>query len=768
VRILALLPLLLSSISSTAAPVCPAGAAVAYFRLEARRPNAAFPIPIDRVNRLRKGDSIIFYPSDPPVPTNLAPARVALLLLTPATGELRLLESKKATGRQEWVLPDDAEAIAVAYGPRGLDEDRMRQAATKDPELIAHLADYSEKTAQTELVLSALSGRRHNDDRAVDAALLGLAGTGTAARLDRNGSLDQQTLTLIRTLNPAIGSYDPLAPESQQRWQQSATLAASVAGLFFGNTVGLAGSGAALFLNLRSLAFPRTELRSALLREAPEPALCAAKATASRTRFAYLWARRLPLGNAPSIQLAQPALLGIGLSATLHVDGSDADLAAAGRAFRWRLVSPHGNSVPVSVTVPAGEKSLRIAPLPKSIQPGTYRLAADWDWTTVELAADIPVHRLPGLQRLRLTTDTADRLVAGAGAVRAKLAGEPAFFIDSLQLLRLGDPLATPQKLHFAAAPNGDWVEFEVNTANLAAGPYTLSITQRGGAKAELAIAIQPPAPAIANLPLALHRGETRTLQLTGDRLERIERIRSPQARISWNPAKREARLTIPVLAPAVIDLELDVEGRHLPLHLPAAIRALAPKPVIQSVTQAPQEPASVERRTGEIDASLPAAFSLQLDQLPPGAASLVLSCLESGLTPPPAISKPVGPAALYITVPANAPPGCTLRASVAGSEPALLGKLVALPSIRDFTLTGDPAAEPDTYKGSLRGTGLEAIGRTGWSGHASRAVAALPSVDATGQRLDILMPWPAPAPRAPLRIWLRGEEDSRATTARF
>ena len=59
-----------------------------------------------------------------------------------------------------------------------------------------------------------------------------------------------------------------LAPEAKARWQQSATLASSVAGLFFGSNVGLAGGGAALFLNMRSMLFPKTELRSALLREA--------------------------------------------------------------------------------------------------------------------------------------------------------------------------------------------------------------------------------------------------------------------------------------------------------------------------------------------------------------------------------------------------------------------------------------------------------------------------------------------------------------------
>jgi len=77
---------LLQTLVSTAAPapgpVCPAGTAVAYFRLEARRADAAYAIPIDRVNRLRKGDTVVFFPSDPPVPTDVSGARVALMVLT--------------------------------------------------------------------------------------------------------------------------------------------------------------------------------------------------------------------------------------------------------------------------------------------------------------------------------------------------------------------------------------------------------------------------------------------------------------------------------------------------------------------------------------------------------------------------------------------------------------------------------------------------------------------------------------------------------------
>ncbi len=763
-RILALL-YLLPTIISTAAPVCPAGTAVGYFRLEARRPDGGYAIPIDRVNRLQKGDTIVFYPSDPPVPTDVSGARVALMLLTPATGELRLLETRKATGRQEWVLPEDAAALGVAYGPRGLDEDKMRNAATKDPELIAQLADYSEKTAQTEIVLSALSGRRQNDDRAVDAALQGLASTGGASKLDRNASLDQQTLSLFRTINPAIGAYDPLAPEPQQRWQQSATLATSVAGLFFGNTVGLAGGGAALFLNMRSMMFPKTELRSALLREAPEPALCAAKPSASRTKFAYLWARQLPQGTPPKLRLTKTVNLAIGLPAVMAVEGTEAELTSAGRTFRWKLVDGSGKATVIPVTVPAKESALRVTLIPKTLKAGTYRLVAEWDWTTVEVAGEIRLHPVPDISTLRLTPDSADRLVTNTGPVRARLAGAPTYFVQALQLLRLGDALAKPMPLAFAASAEGDWLEFEVNTAGLAMGPYRLTIGQQGGAKAELAVAVQAPPPAIENLPVPVHEGETRTVTLAGRGLERIEKLMSRHARIDWNPATRQAAVTVAAKAPAEIDIEAQVEGRHQPLRIAAALRALGPKPVITGVTRAPQQAGVVERRENEVDVAQAAAFSLQVKNMAPGAR-VVLGCQEKGAAAPAAEAKPTGVDSLYFTIAAGTAPGCTLTASVGGSEAVTLGRTVALPLIAGFALTDEAAG--DGFKGTLTGKGLEAIGRTGWTADGGRDVAALPMPEGEGQKLEIVMPWPAPAPHAPLRIWLRGETEARLTTARY
>jgi len=764
VRVLALF-LLLSNFT-TAAPVCPAGTAVAYFRLEARRATAPYAIPIDRVNQLYKGDTIVFFPSDPPVPMDVSSARVALLFLTPRTGELRLLETKKGNSRQEWVLPEDAAAIAVAYGPKGLNEDKVKSETTRDPELIAQLAEYSEKTAQTEIVLSALTGRRQNDDRAVEAALQGLASTGGAAKLDRTASLDQQTMSLFRTLNPAIGAYDPLAPEPQQRWQQSAMLATSVAGLFFGNTVGLAGGGAALFLNMRSLMFPRTELRSALLREAPEPALCAAKTASSRTKFAYLWARRLPAGQAPLLEMPKTAHLAIGLPATIPVEAPDTELTTAGRTFRWKLVGEKG-VVPLPVAVPVNEKSLRIAEVPANAKPGRYRLMADWDWTSVQVGGDVELHPLPDLRELRLTPDSADRLVINAGPVRARLAGARTYFVNGMQLLKLGDPLAKPMPVSFAPGPAGDWVEFELNTSHLAQGAYALTVSQQGGAKNEIPLRVQQPAPALANLPIAVHQGEPETVVLSGNGLDRIEKITSKYARIDWDAANRQARVTLDAKAPAAVDIEAHVEGRVRPLQIASAIRVLGPKPEITDMTRAPQQAGDVERRDGEIDVALPAAFSLKVQNLAPGA-KVSLACKEPGLSVAPVEAKAIGTDALYFTIPAGGATGCSMTARVSGSNEVSLGKTVALPAITGFTLSDEKGEAPDTFKGALLGQGLEGIGATGWVAGTSRDVTSLPVPEGTGQKLEIAMPWPSPAPRAPLRIWLRGETEPRLTTVRY
>lgn len=734
----------------TAAPACPAGVSVAHFRAEVRRAGAELAVPLDRVNTLRKSDTVTFIPSDGAAGVDLAKARVALVLLT-ASNEMIVLETRKANARVTWTIPDDASAVALAYGPRGFDEDRVKGLASKDPEIIAQLAEYSEKTTQTELLVASLAAGTV-DDRGFDGALRGLASAQGASALNRTAPADQQTLAMLRGLNPAIGAYDPLAPDQRQRWQQSTTLASSVAGMFFGSYVGLAGGGASMFLNLRGMLFPKTELRSALLRDT---ALCAAKREAPRARLGFLWARRLPGGSVPKLKLSKTAHIAAGLPATIPVDATDDELNTAGRAFRWKLTNTEGAIARTSVTAPASEKALRFTAPAK---PGRYTLAADWDWSPLPVEGVIEVHALPALSSVKL--DKADSFVTGTGRVRAKLQGAPLYFLQSVTLRKPGDALAKPIAIPFAATDTG--AEIEIDTASLDAAAYVLELRQQGGSTTNLPLYIQAPAPVLTGLPVTIHRGSVDTVTLTGTGLERIQAVTAKDATVKWDRARHSAQFALKPNAPDSLDLDLTLEGRPAPLHLANAVAVVAAKPKIVAVNRAAQPAGTVERRDNEIDSAQPASFSLRLDRPSPAPISLRCGAELTAFE-----SRQIAPDTIYVTIPASQLDGCALEASAGGSAHANVGAIVSLPAIESFSLSNESAGEAK-FKGALRGQRLEKIARTGWAPDHSEETTDLPTPTEAAQQLPVVMPWPAPAPHAPLLIWLRGEQHPRKTTARF
>lgn len=736
----------------TAAPACPAGVAVAHFRAEVRRGGAELAVPLERVNTLRKGDIVTFIPSDGAVGVDLAKARVALVVLT-ASNEMIVLETKKANARVMWTVPDDASAVAVAYGPRGFDEDRVKGLASKDPEVIAQLAEYSEKTSQTELLVAALASGAV-DDRGFDGALRGLASAQGSSALNRTAPVDQQTLAMLHGLNPAIGAYDPLASDQRQRWQQSTTLASSVAGMFFGSYVGLAGGGASMFLNLRGMLFPKTELRSALLRDT---ALCAAKREAPRARLGFLWARRLPGGAAPKLKLTKTAHIAAGLPAAIPVDATDDELNTAGRAFRWKLTGPDGAITRATVTAPASEKSLRFTAPAK---PGRYTLAADWDWSPLAVEGVIEVHALPTLSSVALSNDVAERLVAGGGRVRARLEGAPLYFLQSVTLRKPGDALAKPVAIPFAPTDSG--AEIEIDTTSLDAAAYALDMRQQGGSTATLPVYVQAPAPVLTGLPVTVHRGAVETVTLKGTGLDRIEKITAANAPVKWDRSLQSAQFAIKADAPDSLDLELTIEGRPAPVRLPNAVAVKAASPKIVSVHRAAQPPGTVERRENEIDSAHPASFSLRLERA--AAASVALRC---GVELTGFEARQISGDTIYVTMAASQLDGCVLEASAGGSAFAVVGTMVSLPAIENFALSNE-AAGAARFKGTLRGQRLEKIARTGWSSDHGEETSELPIPIGAAQELAIVMQWPAPAPHAPLVIWLRGEKSPRSTTARF
>jgi hypothetical protein len=77
----------------------------------------------------------------------------------------------------------------------------------------------------------------------------------------------------------------------------------------------------------------------------------------------------------------------------------------------------------------------------------------------------------------------------------------------------------------------------------------------------------------------------------------------------------------------------------------------------------------------------------------------------------------------------------------------------------------------PATYAGILKGRDLDVIEKTGWDAHDGVRVDYVPAPvpgDPTLQTIRIALPWPAPAPHAPLYVWLRGDDEGRQTTVAF
>ena len=213
--------LLLTAISSayaTAEPLCPGGAAVAHFRLQVQRPGETRWLALETLNGLRKGDTVSYVPSDPVPGEDQGKAEVVLLLAPQEGQALVVLERKSARGRQQWQVPTDAAVVALAYGPNGWRGDRLETMLRRAPEMLTHLAAYGARTTQVEELVDAMARK---DPQNMEAALRGLAvGGAGGARLDRNATVDQQTLTMLRTLNPALATYDPLTVEPRVRWQR--------------------------------------------------------------------------------------------------------------------------------------------------------------------------------------------------------------------------------------------------------------------------------------------------------------------------------------------------------------------------------------------------------------------------------------------------------------------------------------------------------------------------------------------------------------------
>ena len=253
--------------------VCAAGGPIGSVDLRVAPGRAGNePLPMRNINRLEEGDVLLYRPilrsgeqRKGEVAMVLVPARKG-----PDDDKVVILDPKPANQPQSWTVPMRVSVVAYVYGPAGLNRKKVKDFLSRDEELIAQLADYAEKTAQTEALIAALSSPNSSTAN-VDAALQGFSSKyGLSTQLDRTAPTNQQALLLMRTLTPAMATYDPISPQPSQGVGQTAGLATAVAALFFGSPVGLAAGGTAMLLQLRSIAFPNAEFRSSFAQSMPE------------------------------------------------------------------------------------------------------------------------------------------------------------------------------------------------------------------------------------------------------------------------------------------------------------------------------------------------------------------------------------------------------------------------------------------------------------------------------------------------------------------
>ncbi|HVX66548.1 MAG TPA: hypothetical protein VHA11_08100 [Bryobacteraceae bacterium] len=771
---------------------CPASTALGTFQLTVQPASKGEPRPARLVNVLEKGQKLIYSPVDLPAESNKK-AKISLVLVpSDKNAKLAVMDPEPANAKATWTTPYRVSAIGLVLGPQGLDHKKVETLVTKDRELMSQLADYAEQSAQVETLVNTLAQAEQGPgSHNLDAALTGFAARyGTAMpKLDRTASTDQQAAVLVQTLNPALGAYDPLAPDSSTRMQQSMGLAASVASLFFGSNVGLAAGGAAMVQNFRTLLFPGTDFRSALAQSAPSNGftLCAKRENVkSRTRLAYLWAYRVPDAGPPSLAFSAPVHLPVGIKSAVPFQAKQVS-----RARDWTLVSDQGTALPVPVTAAADGRSIELDLKGVNATPGVYHLAAKWDWDPLPVAGEVHLHALDDLKTAALTPQSRDALVEGAGLVPVKLTGPDFQFVEKLTFDRM------PVDFKLPAGPRAgpqQTLDLLVDASALKAGTHHLALMQPNGTAAEVAVRVLPPNPVISNTPLRANLGEERQrLVLRGSGLGRIERIDATGAEVELGElardgVSREAFIKLGTEAKKGdrIPVALKVEGRESPLPVANAVEVAGPRPRIAALSVSVAEDLGVALREGELPAGPFASVSMRLENADTqpvvhvacaeSERTLEAQTLRAGEKRAAARVDSAGPDTLFLSLDAGSigRAGCTLNTTVtteaAGTSDArTLGHVVRLPRISGFSLTDEKIGDT-AYAGILTGFDLETISRAGWAPNTGLPVDAMPKPVAgerDRQTLRVALPWPPPAPHAPVYIWLRGETEGRITHAK-
>jgi hypothetical protein len=286
---------------------------------------------------------------------------------------------------------------------------------------------------------------------------------------------------------------------------------------------------------------------------------------------------------------------------------------------------------------------------------------------------------------------------------------------------------------------------------------------------------------------------EKQTLTLHGSGLDRILAISSEGGAFDLaaggTPAARDTvfRLDAQAKQGDRFALRLKVQGIEEPLDIPGALEVIGRRPRIDAVRKSLPQENSVALRPDEVPAGVAVSFALSVVNLDATPTVEVGCSGEHDMRQKVALSPGdrnsgvkldiAGEGMLFLSLDPGVigQPGCRLTAVVATqssgrSDPYGLGQVVRVPRIDQFSLTDEKLGE-GVYAGILKGQDLDTIEKTGWDAEHGTPVQSIPAAapgEAQRQSLKVAMPWPAPAPHAPVFVWLRGESQGRATGARY
>ncbi len=784
------------------------------FNLQVAPPKGGPPLPIGTLNRIQAHDKLLYTPANLP-PEYKNKAKVAIIVV-PADGGAKslglVLKQHPANQAAQWTVPVDASIVGLVFGPHGFDQKKVESLVLKNPDLLVELAHYSRQTNMVNALVQTISQYEQSAPGSEDlsAALEGFSSRYNVMlpTLAPGMATSQQATVLLQSMVPSLSSYDPRLSGKAAALQQSTSLATTLGMVFYGTPVGLAAGGAALVQNLATAAFPGTAFRAAFTEAAGgNLKMCTPNQPPTpRKRLAYLWMLKVPGARPPEGSVVGTPSIALGSVSPIKVTAATQEqLGLLNRARSWQLISGHDKvTIPVEVKNGKATDTLSLDLTHAKLAPGSYHLAGLWDWHWFKLDGQIALHPYADFSRARLTSDSADKLMAGSGPLVAQLTGADFEFVKRVAIRTPGDdPFTEPQKVPFTLTKGLDGgiqpsMTLELNPEHWQPGPYSLLLTQTNGKTQTVPVTVHPPNPVVSNLPLRANLGETdQTIVLEGTNLDLIQSLTSPGTTWALAPPSLGAqasseriatvRLQPGVHAGQVLDAQMKIAGIDQPVDIPQFLHVVGPRPKIFSVKESFGRQNSVELDPGEIPAGNAASFAIRTANV--GARPvLALGCKDSADTLQALRLQPgsdsdgaqldyAGSGTLFLSLDPGTVgrSGCVLTAQLinpntGSSDPYALGRVVRLPRIDKFSIS-DQKAGPSLYEGTLTGQDLQTIEKTGWNSQTGYPIEGIPTPlpgNPQEQTLEIALPWPPPAPHAPVYVWVRGEKQGRKTTAKY